>query len=166
VTTSYIIKQADESRTANDTFSDDSELTLALLANSTYWIHGAYIVFGPSDFGHATYCRTLYTGTVLDDSCIYTRYSYVASVGAFQGAASFCSIQDGILDFQQNVDNSSGNTSTFRGHASFTGFVKTNSAGNLKLNWTKHNNGAGGAGNASIVYAGSYLAADYIEPNP
>lgn len=150
------IKQSDEARQSTTTMTDDSELTVALAAGSTYFFDCMVVI--DSGATPDTKLSWVYTGTI-------------TSVGFSEGIAA-CSLPNaataddgrsraydvgtgGLLTTPTvRLGVAGSNTANSIGGWHLRGVIVTNSSGNLKLQWAQNTSDPSN----TTVHAGSYIA--------
>ncbi len=148
------IKQTDESRNTTTTLTDDSELSVALEAGTTYFIDIVltYLAGATPDFQYAY----VYTGTITNALTFEgTREpSTTASGGSGDAFAPCYNLGGSHLTTPQVRAIAGSDAANTVGGGHIRGVIVTNSAGNLKLQWAQFvSNGAN-----VTVQKGSYIA--------
>lgn len=138
-----VVKAADETRTST-TFAADSDLVIALDANSIYRVELYY--FHTITAG-AISARADYTGTLSDTLANETCGVYH---GTSSGRLTWTTVSPAVTTTWASA------TATTPAAWIFTFSVKTATSGNFRLMWSA-GTGAGGSSGTAIIKAGSSL---------
>lgn len=148
------IKQSDESRSSTTTMTDDSELTVALAAGTTYFIE-AMIVANSGATPDLKY-SFVYTGTLTDAATFESAGDAAApNTGGAGDSLAPCHSLGGsnLITPRVRTRNGSNTAGTLEvGH--IRGVLITNTAGNLKIQWAQNTSDASN----TTVYKGSYIS--------
>lgn len=159
---SYLIKQADESRTnAPGVYEDDGELIdFPLEADKVYWVDCGVHGHTKYDFNHNLNIKYFYSGTVgaLNTNLFEERY-YTIAANTYTAGGEGAVYSRGVFDLARTIDSNGSNSTAARVINRHYGLLRTTTSGMLKLGWYKSYNGGGSAVYPLVVYAGSWLSA-------